>query len=138
MIEKVTVRMTDQSGFHLTSYTTCDDLNPKALLLYAAARCAGYTLSEILGKQHITPRECEITVSGELSTPTLEAGSVFRSFNVHYNVACSSLDDQEKIGRAVTLTHEKYCGMIRMLTAIAPVAHEVAIVSTEPAGQNRR
>ena len=50
-----------------------------------------------------------------------------------YNVECSSEDDQAKVGRALELTHEKYCGMMQMLRKVAPVSHEIAVVSTEPA-----
>ena len=59
--------------------------------------------------------------------------SVYRSFHVVYNVECSSEDDQAKVGRALELTHEKYCGMVQMLRRIAPVSREIAVVSTQPA-----
>jgi putative redox protein len=52
---------------------------------------------------------------------------------VVYNVECSSEDDQAKVGRALELTHEKYCGMVQMLRRIAPVSREIAVVSTQPA-----
>ena len=55
------------------------------------------------------------------------------SFHVVYNVECSSEDDQAKVGRALELTHEKYCGMVQMLRRIAPVSREIAVVSTQPA-----
>lgn len=132
MIEKATVRLTDKSTFRLTGDTPCNELNPKALMLCAAAECAGYTVLHILGKEHIAPRRLEIGVSGELSTPTLEAGSVFTSFDFAYNVECGTLDDQAKVSRAVNLAHDKYCGLVAMLRKIAPVAHEIAIVSSEP------
>ena len=53
--------------------------------------------------------------------------------HVVYNVECSSEDDQAKVGRALELTHEKYCGMVQMLRRIAPVSREIAVVSTQPA-----
>ena len=46
---------------------------------------------------------------------------------------CDTEDDQAKVSRAATLTHEKYCGIMRMFRMIAPVSHEIAVVSTEPA-----
>ena len=57
----------------------------------------------------------------------------FKSFHVVYNIECDTEDDQAKVSRAVTLAHEKYCGMMQMLRKVAPVSHEIAVVSTEPA-----
>ena len=48
-----------------------------------------------------------------------------------YNIECDIEDDQAKVGRAVTLAHEKYCGMMQMLRKVAPVSHEIAVVSTD-------
>ena len=70
---------------------------------------------------------------GDLSAETVQSESVYRSFHVVYNVECSSEDDQAKVGRALELTHEKYCGMVQMLRRIAPVSREIAVVSTQPA-----
>lgn len=131
MIEKVTVEMTEDGNFRPVGQT-CDEMNPKELLLYAAARCSGLTALMVMQKMHLTPKRLEIGYSGELDTETLQAESMFRSFHAIYNVECGSGSDQEKAGRALTLTHEKYCGLTQMLRRIAPVSHETAVVSTEP------
>jgi len=133
MIEKVTLEMNDKSGFDLSGDTACADLNPKALLLYAGAKCAGLTALRIMQKERITPVRFEISMSGELSTDTVQSESVFRSFNVVYNVECARYDEQSKVSRAVNLSHEKYCGTVQMLGRIAPVSHETTIVSTQSA-----
>ncbi|MCM1150573.1 MAG: OsmC family protein [Alistipes sp.] len=132
MIEKVTVEMTEDGKFRTIDGPRCDEMNPKEMLLYAAAQCSGYTALMVMRKMHLTPRNLEIAYSGELSTETLQAESVFRSFHVVYNVACGSGSEQEKASRAIELTHEKYCGLSQMLRRIAPITREVAIVSTEP------
>ena len=111
MIEKITLHLDDANRFVPNEPIDCNDLNPKAMLLYAGAKCAGLTLLHILEKERIRPRRIEIHMSGELTTERVEAGS----------------------GRAVNLAHEKYCGTIRMLGKIAPVTHEVAVVNTAPA-----
>ncbi|MEG0789459.1 MAG: OsmC family protein [Alistipes sp.] len=133
MIEKVTLRLTKEAGFRLEGVTKCNDLNPKALFLYAGAKCAGLTVLHIMGKEKVYPKNFEITLSGELSTDTVQAESVFKSFHVVYNIECDDMADQIKMSRAVNLAHEKHCGLLRMFRAIAPVDHEIAIVSTEPA-----
>lgn len=133
MIEKVTLEMTDAGKFRVESGSGCEEMNPKALLLYAAAQCSGQTALMIMQKERIMPRRFEISYSGELSTRTMQSDSVFTSFHVVYNIECRSEDDQAKVSRAATLTHEKYCGMVQMLRKIAHVSHEIAVVSTEPA-----
>ena len=133
MIEKITLHLDDANRFVPNEPIDCNDLNPKAMLLYAGAKCAGLTLLHILEKERIRPRRIEIHMSGELTTERVEAGSEFRSFNTIYNLEVSSERDQARVGRAVNLAHEKYCGTIRMLGKIAPVIHVVAVVNTAPA-----
>lgn len=133
MIEKVTLQLTEASKFMPLGGIRCEDTNPKALLLYACAKCAGITALMIMEKERIRPKRFEIGVSGELTTETLRAESEFKSFHVVYNIECATEDDQVKVSRAATLSHEKYCGLVRMLRKIAPVTHEIAVVSTEPA-----
>ena len=151
MIEKVTLQMSGNGKFRTENGTgwisicpasrrwkssksfTSDTMNPKALLLYAAAQCAAQTALMIMQKERITPKRFEISYSGDLSAETVQSESVYRSFHVVYNVECSSEDDQAKVGRALELTHEKYCGMVQMLRRIAPVSREIAVVSTQPA-----
>ena len=108
-----------------------ENLNPKALLLCATAQCAGLTTMGILSKSSIIPKNFEITVEGLLNTPTLKAESIFTGFKVIYNVECKTLADQNAISSAIEMAQEKHCGMITMLRKIAPVAHDIMIVSTE-------
>ena len=131
MIETVTIRLKDKAEFELTSGAGCEALNPKEHFLYAAALCAGKTLQHVLKKVRGEVEGLELTVSGVLSTPELMPESVFSSFNVIYNVECPTLEDQTRAARAVSLTHEKYCGLMRMLRMIAPVSHEISVVCTE-------
>ena len=105
--------------------------SPKTLLLYAAAKCVGKTALMIMDKERFRPKRFEIGISGELSDETPQSESTFKSFHVVYNIECDTEDDQAKVGRAVTLAHEKYCGMMQMLRKVAPVSHEIAVVSTD-------
>lgn len=132
MIEKVTVRLTENGKFRAIDGPGCDEMNPKELLLYAAAQCSGQTAMLMMQKMHMQPKGLEISYSGDLNTDKVEAESMFRSFHVLYNVECATGADQEKASRAIGMTHEKYCGLTQMLGRIAPVSHEIAIVSTEP------
>lgn len=130
MIEKVSVQLQPSGDLLLEGNTRCNDLNPKATLLLAAAKCSALTSLHIMDRERVHPKRFEISASGALSTETLQSGSIFTSFNMIYNLECDCIEDQIKISRAVNLAHDKYCGMVRMLRMIAPVAHEIAIVNT--------
>lgn len=128
--QKVTVELRN-GRFRLISQAKADDLNPKALLLCSAAQCTGYTVMSILHKDHITPKSFEITVEGILNTPTLQPSSEYQSFNVEYNVECRNIGDQNIVSEAVLEAQNEKCGVIAMLRKIAPVSHEISVVSTE-------
>ncbi|MBQ3535489.1 MAG: OsmC family protein [Alistipes sp.] len=130
-LQKVTVKLAD-GKFCLAGGASADDLNPKALMLCATAKCAGLTIMALLEKRgNPKPKSMEITVEGQLNTPTLRGDSVYESFEVIYNVECHRLEDQEPISQAVERAQERTCGMVVMLRKIAPVSHVIEVVSTE-------
>lgn len=133
MTETVTIRLDDKNDFRLSSHKDYEALNPKELFLLSAARCAGLTLLSLMKTDRSAVKGLELTVSGQLSTPKLMPESVYTSFHVVYNVECTKVEEQARISRIVTLTHDKYCGLMRMLRMIAPVEREIAVVSTESA-----
>lgn len=126
MTVKVTVRHTGSNEFSLSSGRSADTLNPKELLLYATACCAGKTVNGILDKQRIVPERFEITMSGELDTDTVTAQSAYNSFRIRYSIVCPN-DDEQKVHQAVKLADEKYCGTLRMMRRIAPVSSEIEV-----------
>lgn len=128
--QKVTVELKN-GKFHLANGAKIDNLNPKALLLCATAQCAGLTIMGILGKENIMPKRCEIAIEGALDTARLQAESKFRSFFICYNIECRSLTEQKTVSEAINTAQERLCGMIVMLRKIAPVSHEISIVSSE-------
>lgn len=125
-----TIRMESNGNFS-PSPKKVEQMNPKELMLYATAHCAALTIKGILDKERIHPKWMEIEVSGELDTEQIMAQSTYRSFNILYRVECTHLEEQSKIARALKLTTEKYCGLLQMLRRIAPLSHEISIVSTE-------
>ncbi len=126
---KVTVALDEKHSFHLTDHAGCEALNPKELLLYSAALCAGMTLQYVLKKDNLKVETLEISVEGELSTPELRAESLFTSFEVTYRVTCRQMEEQAEIARAVRLSHDEMCGLVKMLRRIAPVKQEISVVS---------
>ena len=127
---KITIEM-DKDGKFVPVSKKVEEMNPKELILYAAAMCASITMKNILDKEDIAPKSAEIEMSGTLDTEEVAAKSVYRSFNILYRIECNTISEQSKIGRAINLTTEKYCGTLQMLRRIAPLSHEVSIVSIE-------
>lgn len=131
MVLKITLSMDDMHTFHLNDGRNVNELNPKELLLYAAADCAGRTIVALL-KEHISDvKLLELTLKGTLSTPSVVAESRFTSFNIIYHAECRALKEQLTISRALNLAHDKYCGLLQMLRRIAPLSHEISIVTTD-------
>ncbi len=129
-LQKVTVELCD-GKFCLADKASADNLNPKALFLCATAKCAGLTILSLLEKSKIKPKSLEITVTGELNTPTLRGDSQFKNFEIIYNAECKHLEDQDAVSRAIEHTQVKECGLVAMLRKIAPVSHVIDVVSTE-------
>lgn len=127
---KITIEM-DKDGKFVPVSKKVEEMNPKELILYAAAICASITMKNILDKENIVPKSAEIEMSGTLDTEQVMAVSVYRAFNIMFNIECHTISEQSKIGRAVNMTIEKQCGCLQMLRRIAPLSHEVSIVSTE-------
>ena len=127
---KITIEM-DKDGKFVPVSKKVEEMNPKELILYAAAMCASITMKSILDKENIVPKSAEIEISGTLDTEEVAAKSIYRSFNILYRIECNTISEQSKIGRAINLTTEKYCGTLQMLRRIAPLSHEVSIVSIE-------
>ena len=78
MIEKVTLQMSENGKFRTENGTGCDAMNPKTLMLYAAAQCSAQTALMIMQKERITPKRFEISYSGDLSAETVQSESVYR------------------------------------------------------------
>ena len=127
---KITIEM-DKDGKFVPVSKKVEEMNPKELILYAAAMCASITMKSILDKENIAPKSAEIEMSGTLDTEQVMAVSIYRAFNILYRIECNTISEQSKIGRAINLTTEKYCGTLQMLRRIAPLSHEVSIVSIE-------
>lgn len=124
---KVLVEHLDNEEFRLANGKSADTLNPKELLLYATACCAGKTVIGILDKQRIVPEKFEIAMCGDLDTDSVTAQSTYRSFKIVYDIICPSNDDQRKVHQSVKTADEKYCGTLKMMRRIAPVTSEIKV-----------
>lgn len=131
MQQSITIHVKDDGKFVLAKPHELNKLNPKELLLYSTALCAGMTLNSILDKERVKCPKIEIKMSGKLDTEKVEGRSKFTSFHIGYNIECKHIDEQTKVSHAVQLANDKYCGGLAMLRKIAPVDHSISIVSIE-------
>ena len=131
MHQSITIHATENGKFALAKPHDLEKLNPKELLLYSTALCAGLTTLSIAEKERVKLLKLEIKMSGELDTEKVEGKSQFVSFNIAYNIECKHIDEQSKVSNAVRLATDKYCGGLAMLRKIAPVSHSISIVSVE-------
>jgi uncharacterized OsmC-like protein len=131
MHQSITIHATENGKFALAKPHELAKLNPKELLLYSTALCAGMTTLSIAEKERVKLLKLEIKMSGELDTEKVEGKSQFVSFNIAYNIECKHIDEQSKVSHAVQLATDKYCGGLAMLRKIAPVSHSISIVSIE-------
>ena len=107
MIEKVTLRRSDDGRLQLEGGVGCAEMNPKALLLYAGASCAGLTVLQIMKRERLVPKRFEITLMGDMTTDTVQAETEFRSFRVIYDIECADDREQIKASRAVKLGSDR-------------------------------
>lgn len=131
MLQSITIHAVGNGKFAITKPHELGKLNPKELLLYSTALCAGLTVQSIASKERVELQKLEIEMSGELDTEKVEGKSQFVSFSIAYNVECKHIDEQSKVSHAIRLATEKYCGGLAMLRKIAPVSHSISIVSIE-------
>ena len=131
MHQSITIHAEESGKFALAKPHDLEKLNPKELLLYSTALCAGMTTLSIAEKERVELQKLEIKMSGELDTEKVEGKSQFVSFDIAYNIECKHIDEQSKVSNAVRLATDKYCGGLAMLRKIAPVSHSISIVSVE-------
>ncbi len=131
MHQSITIHATENGKFALAKPYDLEKLNPKELLLYSTALCAGMTTLSIAEKERVKLLKLEIKMSGELDTEKVEGKSQYVSFDIAYNIECKHIDEQSKVSNAVRLATDKYCGGLAMLRKIAPVSHSISIVSVE-------
>lgn len=90
---------------------------PKALMLSALAGCSGLDVASLIKKMRLKVSDFKIETEGFL---TEGDPAVYHSVQVDYHFYGSELEE-EKLRKAVTLSIEKYCGVMKMFEAFAQV-----------------
>ncbi|MFJ1472939.1 OsmC family protein [Capnocytophaga cynodegmi] len=94
-----------------------EGLRPKALMLSALAGCSGLDIASLIQKMKLEVEEFKIETFGEL---TEEHPQVYHTVRVEYHFSGKNLN-KEKLQRAVDLSAEKYCGVMKMFQQFAKV-----------------
>lgn len=99
---------------------------PKKLLLAALGGCTSMDIVSILKKMRVPVDK--FTIKVESSQTEDEHPYVYEYFKIIFNFEGDNLEaDAEKIEKAVSLSHDKYCGVSAMLSKSAPVTYEIRI-----------
>ena len=98
---------------------------PMETLLAGAGACTAYDVVLILQRGRHAVSGCEVKVQAEraVSDP-----KVFTKINLHFTVRGRNLAEAV-VGRAIALSHEKYCSATIMLakTAAVTTSHELIL-----------
>ena len=96
-------------------------LNPKALMLTSLAGCTGLDLLSLFKKMRVELDDIIIKVHGEL---TEEHPIYYHSVNVNYHFYGTDINEA-KVNKAVNLSEERYCGVMKMFRQFARVTTEI-------------
>ena len=92
-------------------------LSPKALMLSSLGGCTGFDLLSLLKKMRVEIEGFKVIVNGEL---TEEHPKYYDKVSIDYYFIGTDLN-KENIKKAVSLSEERYCGVIKMFRAFAEV-----------------
>jgi putative redox protein len=96
---------------------------PKKLLLVAAAGCSGLDVVPLLKKMRVELKGFDIQIEAQMSE---EHPKQYTSMKVIYEFEGDNLP-MEKLEKAVTLSYEKYCGVMAMYKKAIPISWEIRI-----------
>jgi putative redox protein len=96
---------------------------PMETVLAGTAGCTAYDVVLILQRGRHDVRSCKVVVTSERATTDPK---VFTKIHMHFAVAGPALTE-EAVGRAIRLSHEKYCSASIMLAKTAQITTSFAI-----------
>jgi len=98
-------------------------LNPKALMLSSIGGCTALDVVSLLKKMRVEMDSFKVVVTASMTT---EHPKYYDKVNIDYFFTGSDLNE-DKINKAVTLSEERYCGVIKMFRAFAEVTLAIHI-----------
>ena len=100
---------------------------PKALMLVALAGCTGMDVVSILTKMRVELDNFDVKVEGEQSE---EQPVHFISMHIIYEFWGKDLP-VDKLEKAISLSHERYCGVSAVYRKAMPVTNEIVVHDTK-------
>jgi putative redox protein len=98
-------------------------LRPMQLLLAAAGGCSSIDIIEILKKQKQPLEDLHVSVEGDRDKDKVP--SLFKKIHLHFTLKGNL--EKEKVERAINLSMEKYCSVVKTLekTAVVTSSYEI-------------
>ncbi|MEX1202191.1 MAG: OsmC family protein [Ferruginibacter sp.] len=94
---------------------------PKRLMLTSLAGCTGIDIVSILNKMKVVFSELSIDTEAILSD---EHPKIYKNVKILYKIKIAKAD-QPKMEKAVTLSAEKYCGVMAMFRSFATIESSI-------------
>ena len=100
---------------------------PKPLMLVALAGCTAMDVISILTKMRVEVENFDVKVEGEQSE---EQPVHYTSMHIIYEFWGKNLPE-DKLEKAINLSHERYCGVSAVYRKAMPVTHSFVVHNTE-------
>jgi len=101
-------------------------MRPMQLLLAAAGSCSSIDIILILKKQKQNLKDLEVEVTAEREQDKVPA--LFKNIHIHFKFFGRVADEKAK--RAVNLSVEKYCSVVKILEKTASVSSSYQIIES--------
>lgn len=99
-------------------------MRPMQLLLVAAGSCSSIDIISILKKQKQELKDLDVEVTAEREQDKVP--SLFTEIHVHYKLSGDLSED--KVKRAVSLSMDKYCSVVKIMEKTAKVTSSYEII----------
>lgn len=129
-IEALAFDATSDNGHTVRLDTTEDGggldsgMSPKKMMLASLCGCSGIDVVDILNKMKVQFSQLVITAEAE---QTDEQPKVFKSIDMVYSCKVEK-ENEDKLKRAVSLSHEKYCGVSAMLAKHCSINYTIQLI----------
>ena len=98
-------------------------IRPMEMLLIGMGGCMSFDVVSILKKSRQNIQRCEARITAERAS---DHPKVFTKINIHFVV--TGQVDENKLKKAIALSHEKYCSATIMLGETAKITHSFEVI----------
>jgi putative redox protein len=96
---------------------------PMQMLLASLGGCSSIDIVNILNKQKQELKDIKITVDGEREKDVIP--SLFTDIHIHFHLTGKL--DEDKVKKAIDLSVNKYCSVLKTLEKTAKITHSYTI-----------